>query len=342
MSVDGMPDISQTLTTEAKVKFLSQPASYPEHPSQVEVLETHMSWVFLTHHHAYKLKKPVCSEFLDLSSAGARRQNCQEELRLNRRLAPDVYLAAIPLTVDAEGNLQLDGNGISVDWLVKMHRLPHHYMLDYGIAHHTLQEIDVRNVALLLARFYQESTSIDFSSLAYQQILAEAVRSSLLEFESLPSSWPATSARSIASRQIDFLYSEPEIISRRVYEGRIIEGHGDLRPEHIYFGPKPAIIDCLEFSRELRILDPVNELAFLSVECERLAASWIGDIVLEVYNEVTQDSPPEQLVEFYKSYQAFLRAKIALKHAEEPGKLSPDAWHERARIYLQIASQHLP
>ena len=101
------------------------------------MIETHMSWVYLTDRHAYKLKKPVRYDYLDFSTLEARRQNCEDEIRLNRRLAPDVYLAAIPLTVDAEGGLRLDGTGAVVDWLVKMRRLPADQMMDRAITART-------------------------------------------------------------------------------------------------------------------------------------------------------------------------------------------------------------
>jgi aminoglycoside phosphotransferase family enzyme len=99
----------------------------------VEAIETHMSWVFLTHDHAYKLKKPVCSSFLDFSTMDARRHYCEEELRLNRRLAAEVYLGIVELTLNSLGHLQLDGSGRAIDWLIKMRRLPMHRMLDYCI-----------------------------------------------------------------------------------------------------------------------------------------------------------------------------------------------------------------
>jgi aminoglycoside phosphotransferase family enzyme len=117
-----------------KVAFLRQSASYPGHPSGVDVIQTHMSWVFLTDRLVYKLKKPVRFEFLDFSTLERRHHDCQEEVRLNRRLAQGVYLGVTPLTVDAAGRLHLNGEGEAADWLVKMQRLPRERMLDHAIA----------------------------------------------------------------------------------------------------------------------------------------------------------------------------------------------------------------
>ena len=116
--------------TEAKLAFLAQRAAYSDRPCRVECIETHMAWVFLTDRHAFKLKKPVRYEFLDFSTVEARRQDCAREIELNRRLAADVYLESVPLSVGADGLLQLGGDGEIVDWLVKMRRLPRERMLD--------------------------------------------------------------------------------------------------------------------------------------------------------------------------------------------------------------------
>ena len=122
MSSTSLPAFDITL--ESKVAFLRHPTSFPEPAYRVEAIETHMSWVFLTDGYAYKLKKPVCQEFFDFRTVEARHHYCQEEVRLNRRLAEDIYLGLVALSMDAHGHLQLDQHGTIVDWLVKMHRLP--------------------------------------------------------------------------------------------------------------------------------------------------------------------------------------------------------------------------
>src|SRR5262249_4067578 len=125
-------------TVEQKIAFLSRPEAYPEPTRRVEMKETHMSWVFLTDTKAWKLKKPVRYDFLDFSTREARRRDCEEELRLNRRLAPDVYYGIAPLTIDPQGGMRLAGAGETIDWLVRMRRLPADRMLDWAIANQTV------------------------------------------------------------------------------------------------------------------------------------------------------------------------------------------------------------
>jgi len=330
------------MATEAKVQFLSQPNSYADCPRSVEVLETHMSWVFLTDNVAYKLKKPVRYEFLDFSTVEARYRDCEAELHLNRRLAPEIYLGIIPLSVDPLGNLHLEGEGQIVDWLVKMRRLPRDGMLDWAIEHQAVQKEDIRKIASLLAEFYKHLSDVNLSPETYRDRLSENVSANLKELllpsYGLPENWVCA----IAAGQLAFLDRHSEQIDRRVRSGHLIEGHGDLRPEHICLKPKPAIIDCLEFNREFRILDAADELAFLALECERLGAAWIGNLLFETYSNETDDYPPVELIEFYKSYRAYLRAKIAVWHAREPGQGTAKTWFDRAKQYLQLAKKYLP
>jgi aminoglycoside phosphotransferase family enzyme len=122
-----------------------------------------------------------------------------------------------------------------------------------------------------------------------------------------------------------------------VEAGRVVEAHGDLRPEHICLEPEPVVIDCLEFNRSLRILDVASELMFLALECERLGARQIGEWIVGKCNEETGDRPPETLLEFYKSYHACIRAQIAVWHLKDDNISNPAVWTEKAKRYLQLA-----
>ena len=132
----------------------------------------------------------------------------------------------------------------------------------------------------------------------------------------------------------------PYITAARAAGDLLVEGHGDLRPEHVWLGPEPMIIDCLEFQREFRILDPVEELAFLAMECELLDARQISRLILAVYGETAGDLPPEPLIAFYKSYRAGLRAKIALWHIHDGNSAEAESWRKRARDYLCLAEEY--
>lgn len=331
----------QEVTLQEKVQFLKGPGAYPEGTGLVETGETHMSWLFLTDRFVYKMKKPVRYDFLDYSTLEARRYFCEEEIRLNRRLAGPVYLAAMPLVVDHAGRLQLGGRGMTVEWLVKMKRLPHERMLDCSIRNRTVMADDVRAVITRLARFYQDAVPVSMEPGRYLERIRERADENRQELILPKFGLSDGQVGRIHQAQHELLGRAPEIFTARAAEKRIVEAHGDLRPEHVCLGPEPVVIDCLEFELEFRILDPVEELAFLAMECEMLGAEEISRLIFKAYQENTADRPPDSLIDFYKSYRACLRAKIALWHIEEVTEPEAAHWRGRARDYLSLAERYV-
>lgn len=325
----------------AKVKFLQQPRSYPDPTTVVTTVETHRSWVFLTDRYAYKLKKPGYYGFLDARTVSARKYYCEEELRLNARFAGDVYLATLPLTVDRGGCMVLGGTGSIADWLIKMRRLPAARMLDTAIERNTLSPDQIRAVARKLAHLYSAATPVKFALGEYQVGFLRDVRANLDELGRPLFGLREDLIRAPCDAQIRFLNRNPESFEQRAREGRIIEAHDDLRPEHVcLLEPEPVIIDCLEFDRALRTLDAAAELAFLAQECERLGAPQVGQVVFAIYGEITHDRPPAKLLSFYKSYWACLRAKLCVWHLADPLCRDPDKWSRLATDYLIRARRY--
>lgn len=314
-----------------------RPGTYAVPTAHVEAVETHMAWVFLTDTQAFKLKKPVRYDYLDFSTIEARRHDCHEEVRLNRRLAANVYLAVCPLSIDAHGAMQLDGPGEVVDWLVKMRRLPADRMLDDAIEHQTVTATDIHKVGRLLARFYRNERPVELTPLGYRRRLLKSVHENRRELSTKPFAMPRDVVESLSHAQEQFLKNCSRVLDERVETGRIVEGHGDLRPEHICLEDAPVIIDCLEFNRDFRLLDAASELAFLAIECERLGARDAGCGILDVYCRETGDQPTERLVQFYMVYHACTRAKVALWHLKDDDVRQPDKWKSNARQYLELA-----
>lgn len=322
---------------EAKVAFLRRPDSYPGNVSHVEAIETHMAWVFLAGDRAYKMKKPVRYPFLDFSTLEARRHDCEEEVRLNRRLSPDIYLDVVPLTSSRSG-LSFGGDADPVEWLVVMKRLPREGMLDSVITEHRLDDTEVVPVAELLAEFFVRQPAEPIEPKAYVERLRREMDENAAEIQAharrfAPAVRPTTDALG------SFFDQQAQLLEDRVRSGRVIEGHGDLRPEHIFPGPPPAVIDCLEFERGFRLLDPTQELAFLGLECERLGAPGIGRSFLEAYRSAAQDFPPERLLAFYAAHCSLLRAKIAIWHLADDVP-DPERWARKCSTYLDLAMRH--
>lgn len=325
------------LSLERKVEFLRMPESHPERPAQVDAIETHMSWLFLTERSVYKLKKPIRYDQLDFSTLDLRRFYCEEEVRLNRRLAGEVYRGAIPLTCAADGTLAIDGIGEPVDWLVHMDRLPASRMLDWILARRVVERAEVRAAAIRLADFYIRAIRVSISATHLAKRLEEGIRADEQELCRPAYGLAGDRIRSIASTQLAFLKSHTQLFEDRVAAGCIVDGHGDLRPEHVCLIPDPVIIDSLEFCRELREQDPADELAFLALECERLGQPRVGEWFIETYEDRTGDRIPRPLLEFYRGYRILRRAKIAALHLVEPSTRDRERYAATARRYLDLA-----
>ncbi|HET7731487.1 MAG TPA: hypothetical protein VFK48_15800 [Usitatibacter sp.] len=335
----GRPDANAELA--AKVAFLSLPRAYPEGAGSVEAIETHMSWVFLTETHAYKLKKPQRVDHHDLHDVAARERHCRMEVRLNRRFGDDVYLGAVPLRVRPGGALALGGEGGTVDWLVWMRRLPRGRMLDEMLRAGRAAPAHVAAFVKPLARFYAAASPEPMGGAELRAHLAARIAGVVRELATFAAHVPVPLVEDLGERQVAFLEAHAEALDARVAAQRIVEGHGDLRPEHICLERPPRFIDCLEFSRELRIVDPAEELGFLALECERLDAPWVRDVAFETYTQVTGDAPDAALVHFYQSCHACVRAKLALRHLLDAVPREPARWPGAAREYLALAAEHL-
>jgi aminoglycoside phosphotransferase family enzyme len=323
----------------ATVAALRRPSSYPGKVWQVEAIETHMSWVFLTQTHAYKLKKPIRTPVLDHTTIEARRRACETELELNRRLAPKVYLEVVPLVSSARG-VRLEQEGEPIDWLVKMVRLPREDMLDARIERGVIRTAEIDGLAAVLANFYAtaERAALDPSSYRYR--ITADIESKSTSLEQRRYGLSTADIHAVVADQARWLVHHGGLLDARA--AKVVDAHGDLRPEHICLElPKPVVIDCLEFDRDLRLLDPLSELAFLALECRRLEAEWIGEQLLATYADRSGDHPPPGLVPFYQSHHALVRAAIAVWHLDDDSLGESDRWRTRGAWYLHTARRLL-
>lgn len=317
---------------------LAHPEAFFDAPARVEVVETHMSWVFLTETQAYKLKKPVRYAFLDHRTPASRLRACQEEVRLNRRLAAGVYLGVLPV-VRVGDTLRVGGEGAPVDWVVHMRRLAADRMLDRKITDGRLRPGEHRAAAALLARFYRAAPFVGVGAQEYREGIERELLATRHELVDPRAGLSVGGIDAAADAALAVLHATPGLLDARVAAGRVVEGHGDLRPEHVALGPVPAVIDCLEFARDLRILDPVDELAYLSLECERLGAPEVGAAFVAEYRRLTGDDPPERLLHLYAVLRSLVRAKLAVWHTREPTDDSA-RWTARAVEYVRLARDH--
>lgn len=323
------------------VDWLSNRDAYPSRPESVQQIETHISQVFLAGDFAYKLKKPLKFDFLDFSTPAARERACREELRLNRRLAPGIYLDVVPVTRGCEGHFEIDGQGEPVDWLVVMKRMPPQEMLDARIRDDKLTPADVDRVSQHLAAFYRGLQPASISAVKYRERFLKHVRQNRDELLKGRHALPREIVQRVHGYQLQLLQLHPELFDERVANGRVVDGHGDLRPEHICLTDPVAIFDCIEFSEEFRTIDIADELAFLAMECDLIGASWVGEQMRSKLQEMTGDHPPQQLVPFYKAYRASVRAKVAALRFDQLDGTAKATAYDEALAHLKLADQYV-
>lgn len=324
-----------------KVRSLQSSAAYTDlGVAAVVSIETHFAWVFLAGDYAYKLKKPSGNPLNELRSLDARRLSCEEEVRLNRPLAQDIYLGTTPLVEGTDGRLHAGGTGKIVDWLVRMRRLPAALMLDRAIATGVALPARLSALGLWLGQFYRRQPRAEFDPDQYVERIAEQIRCDRhalfapdLKLDDHHVQSALTAMWCAAARLEDEL-------RERARAGRIVEAHGDLKPEHICLIDPPCVIDALEFSRDLRILDPAEELSYLWIECERLGSAQAAAYVLEGYCRASRDPVSEQLLNFYRSRRAMVRAKIIAWHLLDPAVMAVAPWRELAHTYLTTAESY--
>jgi aminoglycoside phosphotransferase family enzyme len=331
---------------DAKVAFLRSPAAHGG-AQPVTTVETHMSWVFLAGDRVLKLKKPVRHAFLDFSTSAARAFFCREEVRLNARLAPGVYLGVLALCRRG-GAFVLEpaeegrANADAVDWLVSMRRLPAAQMLDARIAAGRVAPGDVDALAALLARFYASAPAATAATADRDEVLRRVRHELAIDREVLlDARWALPDARAVLDALDAAVECHAALLRDRAARGRIVDGHGDLRPEHVCLVDPPVVIDCLEFNAALREVDPFDELAFLGLECAVAGAAWIGPRLVERCAQALGDRPPAALVALYTALRASLRARLAMAHLLDDRPRTPEVWPVRAAAYLRHAGAAL-
>ncbi|MBA1145735.1 hypothetical protein H0Z60_01560 [Ectothiorhodospiraceae bacterium WFHF3C12] len=325
--------------TDELVAALSRPGSYPERTGSVGVRETHMSWVFLTDSHAYKLKKPLHYSYLDFRSADARRLNCEREVRLNRRFTTGVYQGVAAVRLATAGRAVIGPPTPSAaDWLVVMRRLDERETLEARLADGTVTADDLAGPMALLLRGYDCRPRPSIPAFEYVNRLWRSAGGDASELCRPLFGLDARVVEAIRRDIHHYLARNADVVAGRVRRKCLVEGHGDLRPEHVYLGETPRIVDCLEFDRRLRLLDPVDELSCLGLHSERLGGAWVPGTLLEHYVDQTGDQPPAGLAALYTACRGLLWAKLAIWHLER-SPTDGRRWQEKAEHYLSIAAR---
>ncbi len=301
------------------IQALQQSEIYDHEVDGIELIQTHISFVVLAGDFVYKFKKPVDFGFLDFSSLDKRRYCCEQELVLNRRLCPDIYLGLV--TVTREGDtFALDGPGEVVEYGVKMKRMPEERMMGNLIRAGELNEREMDRIVEVLVPFYEKAERSEVIDTFGR---ADAVAVNVLEnfeqtegfigggaltrqqFEAI-----STYARSILARE--------ELFQARIDAGRIRDCHGDLYSANICLADKVYIYDCIEFNQRFRYCDVASDVAFLAMDLDFHSLEGLSDYFISRFQEASGDRGVTDMLRFYKCYRAYVRGKIGLFTASDP------------------------
>jgi aminoglycoside phosphotransferase family enzyme/predicted kinase len=317
------------------VAAMLQPAFYSHGPADVIHKETHISDVFLAGDLVYKLKKPVAFSFLDFSRLSLRRHFLHEELRLNRRLAPTVYLQVLPITFDGDGWHLGDGRN-PIEYALLMRRLPENRMLSSLLKNGRVTPRQMWDLADHLARFHAAATAAPGTEPdAYWATLHTQWRDNLHELKPLLKSRRDEAALEALIRTgSEFLNSNRDLFRRRVSQGWIRDVHGDLHAEHVCFAADGIqVFDCIEFNAELRCCDLASEVAFLLMDLAVRGGESLISSFLTPYLESLRDAEFTRLLPYYQSYRALVRAKV--------NGLRLGQWNEDAARYFSYAQRFM-
>ncbi len=307
----------------------------------VELVETHISWVFLEGDDAWKVKKPVSLGFLDFSSSEKRYEACKAEVHLNRRLAPHVYQGCVPVTRDSEGHYAIDGAGEPVDWAVHMVRLSDAMRADALLAAGQLGAQRVERLAERLATFHAEARcDEETASFGGADAIAVNVRENFAQTRSTIGDYlNPEQAQEIETWQQRFLEESADLFEARLVADRVRDGHGDLRLEHVYFDDagRVTVIDCIEFNQRFRFADVCADIAFFAMDLTWHGRPDLSERFLAAYARAANDFDLYPLVDFYESYRAFVRGKVASMLALDAGaghEIRIRAAREARRFFL--------
>lgn len=307
-------------------------------PGVERVIETHMAQVFLTDRLAFKLKKPLQVGFSDCRSLAARHRACAAEVQLNRALAGDVYQDTVPLVQTPHG-LALGGEGPVVDWLVRMRRLPGDRMLDALIAARAgPSEAALAALAARLAQFYRLQARTPPPRGLYLAHLKREQAINVAHLTEMAHHLPDPADAGLAAAVTARLRAAGDEIAARDAGGLVVEGHGDLRPEHLCLTDPPVIFDRVESALDLRVADVFDETMYLAAECALLGEPRVGGILARALVEAGFAAPSPGLLRTYLLMRLVTRSRLMLDHLRDPAPRTPERWPRRAQDYLDAAA----
>ena len=307
-------------------------------------MQTQMSFLFLTGDFVYKVKKPVDLGYLDYTTLEKRRFFCQQELELNRRLSPDIYLEVVPIT-SRQGQFCLGGDGEIIEYAVKMKQLATERMMDSLLCSNRITEEMVVRVAEKVATFHNKArTSPEISVYGKLKAITINAEENFNQTEKyIDISIPSLKYHRIKAYTDNFIKTNKSLFNKRVKDGRIRDCHGDLHAAHVCLSNGIYIYDCIEFNDRFRYSDVASEVAFLAMDLDRYQRADLSQAFVNAYVRLSQDKELLQLLNFYKCYRAYVRGKVTSFMLDDPyvSEEEKTSVLAAARRYFELAESYI-
>jgi len=322
---------------------MERPEFYPHPVVEIKTRETHISKVFLTGRYAYKIKKPVDLGFLDFTTLEKRCHYCHQEVTLNRRLAPDVYLGVIPIALK-NNRYVLSGPGRPVEYAVKMRQLPDECSMRRMLRRGIIDATKMNQLAARLVAFYQQA-AVDEKKIpigSWETVYANCEENFSQTEKFIGEILDERMFQIIQHATRSFLQRRKALFAERIANEKVRDCHGDLRTGHVYFAKGIKIIDCLEFNDRFRYADIACDLAFLAMDIDSEGFPEIDQQLLESFTRCSNDDDIFVLIDFYKCYRALVRVKVNCLSLKESGL----GGYERRRLvretdkYMELAYRY--
>lgn len=327
---------------ERQIQALKENCGLPDTCNNMDFKETHISWIILTDNYAFKIKRPVQYSFLDFTSLEKREHYCREELELNKRLASDMYLKVIPITQEM---LEPEKNDDSViDYAVQMKRMDNSKEMGALLEQDGVKEEDIDKLAKHVAEFHKKTRIIKnvFNTTGFQKNYAEILEEYAFVEENIGKEW-AEKMKSCTDKSNVYLNKRRNYMNDRIIRGFVKDCHGDLNAHNIFLYDNPVIFDCIEYNKEFRHIDIYYEIAFLCVDLEFYDKDELSNLFHEKYIEymkIKEDAKDKELLNYYKSFRANIRAKVTILHEKSQNNSNAKSINDIKR-YIELMHKYM-
>jgi uncharacterized protein len=324
------------------VEAMLKPEAYSQDPGKIELIQTHISFVFLTKNYVYKVKKAVNFGFLDFSTLDKRRLFCEKELELNRRLCPEIYLEVVP--IKKSDVIKVDAQGETIEYALKMKRLPQERIMTVLLKENKVDKKIIDEIAQIVAQFHSRTQTnpeiSQFGSLKIVKTNWDENFSQTTKY--INQTISQTEFQFIQTKINSFIEKNKALFESRITNNRIRDCHGDLHSGNIFVTDKICIFDAIEFNDRFRYSDVAADVTFLAMDLDFQRRSDLADYFIEQYLAYSNDQQLTQLLSFYKCYRAYVRGKVISFRIDDPNITSEEkiSATKEAQAYFKLTTEY--